>query len=205
MQRPGSLAGAGRPGPARAGDREPLGQRPRRDADRRHPDDRDRLTSASREPVTATESVMPAGDYVAADGERHRHRHGRRDPAAHLRAVLHHQGAGQGHRPGSGDGLRHREAERRLHLRRQRRRAREPFPHLSAPGRGRGGVGEPPVACRSCPPRRKAPILLVEDEEAVRRLARGYSRAWATRCWRRPGRTRRWRWWRGSRRGSTWS
>ena len=32
---------------------------------------------------------------------------------AHLRAVLHHQGAGQGHRPRAGDRLRHRQAARR--------------------------------------------------------------------------------------------
>ena len=34
----------------------------------------------------------------AAVGARHRHRHGRRDRAADLRAVLHHEGARQGHR-----------------------------------------------------------------------------------------------------------
>ena len=32
---------------------------------------------------------------------------------AHLRAVLHHQGGGQGHRPGAGDRVRHRQAGRR--------------------------------------------------------------------------------------------
>ena len=39
--------------------------------------------------------------------------HDARDAGAHLRAVLHHQGAGQGHRPGPLDGLRHRGPERR--------------------------------------------------------------------------------------------
>ena len=57
------------------------------------------------------------GPLRAARGDRHRRRHGRGDPGAHLRAVLHHQGPGQGHRPRPGDGLRHREAERRAHLR----------------------------------------------------------------------------------------
>ena len=42
---------------------------------------------------------------------------------AHLRAVLHHQGAGQGDRPRPRDGLRDRQAERRQHLGVQRARA----------------------------------------------------------------------------------
>ena len=48
-----------------------------------------------------------------AGGHRHRRRHGRGDAGAHLRAVLHHQGAGQGHRPRAATVLRHRRAERR--------------------------------------------------------------------------------------------
>ena len=52
-----------------------------------------------------------AGPYVAARGERHRHRHERGDGRAHLRAVLHDQGAGQGHRPRALHRLRHRRAE----------------------------------------------------------------------------------------------
>ena len=43
-----------------------------------------------------------------------------RRPGAHLRAVLHHQGTGQGHRPRAVDGLRHRQAERRRICGRQR-------------------------------------------------------------------------------------
>ena len=35
--------------------------------------------------------------------------------AARLRAVLHHQGSGQGHRAGPVHGVRHRQAKRRLH------------------------------------------------------------------------------------------
>ena len=46
------------------------------------------------------------------------------DAGAPVRAVLHHQGAGRGHRPRPGDGVRHRRAERRA-------RSRSP------PGRGR--------------------------------------------------------------------
>ena len=49
-------------------------------------------------------------------GERHRHRHGRTRDAAHVRAVLHDQGAGQGHRSRPGDVLRHRPAARRRDL-----------------------------------------------------------------------------------------
>ena len=43
---------------------------------------------------------LPPGSYVVLPRQRHRHRHGRGDPGPHLRAVLHHQGARQGHRPG---------------------------------------------------------------------------------------------------------
>ena len=38
-------------------------------------------------------------------------------PGANLRAILHHQGAREGHRTGSLDGIRDRQAERRHHLR----------------------------------------------------------------------------------------
>ena len=60
------------------------------------------------------------GPVRDAGGQRHRRRHGRGDARAHLRAVLHDEGAGQGQRPRPGDRLRHREAERRLHLGLQR-------------------------------------------------------------------------------------
>ena len=92
-----------------------VGQRARRDAGRRHAHDRDARTSTStrRTPAraggaaralrAARASATPASGMD--DG----------DPGAHLRAVLHHQGAGQGHRARALDGVRHRQAERRPH------------------------------------------------------------------------------------------
>ena len=52
--------------------------------------------------------------------------------AAHLRAVLHDQGAGQGHRARTGDRLRDRHAGRRLHLGLQRARSRNDVQGLFA-------------------------------------------------------------------------
>ncbi len=57
---------------------------------------------------------------------RHRHRHSRRYRRQDLRAVLLDQGSRQGHRPRPVDGVRHRQADRRLRLRRLRSRARAP-------------------------------------------------------------------------------
>ena len=65
---------------------------------RRPADDRDRanVDSTSYARGRIGRDARPLRD---ARGQRHRHRHGRGDAGAHLRAVLHHQGAGQGHRP----------------------------------------------------------------------------------------------------------
>ena len=62
-------------------------------------DDRDRATSSS---TTSTRGAPRGLTRRAATScsrvQRHRHRHGRGDAGADLRAVLHDQGAGQGHR-----------------------------------------------------------------------------------------------------------
>ena len=60
----------------------------------------------------------------------------RGDPAPHLRALLHHQGARQGHRPRPLHGLRDRQAERRSCRRHQRDRSRHQLQGVSAPNRG---------------------------------------------------------------------
>ena len=60
--------------------------------------------------------TLKTGEHVRHVGERHRRRHGRTRDAAHVRAVLHDQGAGQGHRPRPGDVLRHRPAAGRRDL-----------------------------------------------------------------------------------------
>jgi PAS domain S-box-containing protein len=56
---------------------------------------------------------------------------------AHLRALLHHEGPWQGHRPRARDGLRHREAERRSHLGLQRARQGIDLQDLLPAGRRR--------------------------------------------------------------------
>ncbi len=62
----------------------------------------------------------------------HRPRHGRRHPAGEhqegFRPVFHHQADGQGHGPGPGRDLRHREDAQRRHPRRSRRPIRPPAP-----------------------------------------------------------------------------
>ncbi len=95
-------------------------------------------------------SGMPAADYVVVevsdtgtgmDGSR---------AGEDLRALLHHQGNGQGHRPRPLDGVRHRQAIGRLHRRRFEARARHDLPHLHAPPHSRGAMN-----CRRTPrPRR---------------------------------------------------
>ena len=116
-------------------------------------------------------TVQP-GRARAAGRVRHRRRHGRRGAGAHLRAVLHDQGRRQGHRPGPGDLLRHRQAEPRQHLGRFRAGHGHDVPHLPAACRGRHcptiEPSEPRVAEQ---PRGSETVLLVEDEVLVRNLA----------------------------------
>ena len=81
-----------------------------------------------------------AGAVRVAGGVRHGPRHGRRGEIAHLRAVLHDQGAGQGHGPGVIDGVRRGQAERGHGGRGQRAGGGLHVPHLPAAGE-RGGGG----------------------------------------------------------------
>ena len=84
------------------------------------------------------------------DGQRHRHRHGRRDRVSHLRAVLHHQGAGPRDRSRAGDGVRHRPAERRLDRGRHRTGQRHDVPRPSAArSRPSSGASRDDVAPRT--------------------------------------------------------
>ena len=111
----------------------------------------------------------------AAHGVGYRLRHGRDDAGQHLRAVLHHQAGGAGHRARALDRLRHREAARRIHLGLQRARAGHRAEGLP-PGRGRGcarrrGSTADPIGER--PSGLDAHIVLVvEDEPSVRNLVR---------------------------------
>src|SRR6266571_3672122 len=114
---PGSRPGygQGRPGTDRAGPHEPGGQRAGRHAGRRPPHDRDaerragpRLRGAP--PPHPTRTLRHARGHGQRDGNE------RRDAVSPVRAILHHEGGGQGHRPRPLDRLRNREAERRIHL-----------------------------------------------------------------------------------------
>jgi PAS domain S-box-containing protein len=63
---------------------------------------------------------------------RHRHRHVRRNDRARLRAVLHHQGSGTGHRPRPQHGLWFRQAVEGAHRNREPARRRHHDPHHAA-------------------------------------------------------------------------
>ena len=121
------------------------------------------------------------GRLCAGRGRGHRARHSARGPRQDLRAVLHHQGGRQGHRPRPVDGLRHRQADRRLCVLRQRAGRGRDVSHSSAPAR-RGDEADEPVKKEAAKPAAdltgRGAILLVEDEEAVRAFA---SRALASR------------------------
>ena len=100
----------------RAGADEPRGERAGRDAGGRTADDRDGERDGSSRTSGRRALGIEPGRFVRLTRHGHGPRHSRGRAAAHLRAVLHDQGAGQGDRAGARDGLRHREAERRLDL-----------------------------------------------------------------------------------------
>ena len=63
--------------------------------------------------------LHPARPLCRDLGCRYRPRHGQRNPVAHLRTVLHHQGKRERHRPRPFDRVRHRQAEQRIRVRRK--------------------------------------------------------------------------------------
>ena len=82
-----------------------------------------------------------AGGLCAGRGRGHRNRHRARRAEEDLRTVLHHQGGRQGHGPRPLDGLRHHQADRRLHLLRFRSGQGDGVPHLpAAPCAGSDGA-----------------------------------------------------------------
>ena len=115
------------------------------------------------------------------------------DAGARLRAVLHHQGAGQGHRPRPRDRVRHREAERRLHRVESEVGARHDVHDLPA-ARRRGPVGVSgaghAASPRSAAARRRS--CSSRTKTALRALAREIlRRRSATRCSKPRSRARR--------------
>ena len=103
---------------------------------------------------------------------RYRPGHSARGVGAPLRAVLHHQGARQGDRPGAGDRARHRPPERRPDPRRERAGAGRPLRHPLPPGR-RGDRGRRRAATPHTRRSRRGSevVLLVEDEDNIREPA----------------------------------
>jgi len=134
---PGARPREGRPRADRAGDHEPVRQRARRHAPGRPPHPRDRERGARRR-VRAPARRGAARASCHARRLRYRHRDPARDPGAYLRAVLHDQRAGQGHRTRPGHRLRHRQAERRACRGGQRAGQGHDVPDLPAPARRRG-------------------------------------------------------------------
>ena len=82
-----------------------------RDAGRRGADHRDGKCRVGRRECPDSRRG-PAGALRHASGDRHRHRHGRRNPGARLRALLHNQAPRQGDRPWACHRVRDRTAER---------------------------------------------------------------------------------------------
>src|SRR5436190_11022491 len=85
---------------------------------------------------------------------RHRHRDGRGDPAADVRAVLHHQAGRAGHGPGPRDRLRTGETARRRHRGGHGAGEGHPFPHLLPGRRAARRRGRPRAAETARDPRR---------------------------------------------------
>ena len=124
-----------------------------------------------------------AGGGLCADRHfRYRHRHPRRHPRQDFRAVLLDQGSRQGHRARAVDGLRHRQADRRLHLCRFGRGQGHRVPHLPAAASCRSWkrkssptpVTARPGKCR--PNRSRAPISPVRAPFSWSRTRRACAR-----------------------------
>ncbi len=130
----------GRPGTARAGDRQSGGECAGCHAGRRPPGHRDGQ-HRSGERLHLGERGCASRAVRDDLGQRHRARDGPGDPGPNLRAVLHHQGAGEGDRPGAIDGLWDRETERRPCVRRQRTGSGLYVHDLPAGCRRDGGAG----------------------------------------------------------------
>ncbi len=181
---PGAVAGADGSVAARPGARQPLRQRARRDHRQRAHHHRDaqppRRRGAGRKPRRAA-----ARRLRAVERERRRRGHGPGDAGARLRALLHHQGAGQGHRPRPRHRLWDRHPEPGRGPRRQRAGPGLHLPHLPASPRRAAGAGRDRRA-RVRAPRRARVDPAGRGRAALLSIARRMLVAWVTWCtWRR--------------------
>ena len=117
------LARSRRPGAARPRPGQPRGQRAGRHRWRREHLDPDGHAVSGRR-LGRLASGLRSWALLGAPRDRHRVWHGRACPGTPVRTVLHHEGAWQGDRARTRDGVRYREAERRLHRSPQRTGAR---------------------------------------------------------------------------------
>ena len=106
-----------------------------------------------------------------AVGDRLRHRHAAGSARAHLRAVLHHQGRRQGHRPRPLHRLRHRPSKRRPHLGLERVGPRAPRSAFTCRDSMRRRSRRRDSSVEKMPDGTEH-ILLVEDDPSVRRLSK---------------------------------
>ena len=134
------------------------------------------IATANRE-ISRTDAIARQRDLEGrlvrgALGHGHRRGHGRGDAAPDLRALLHHEGGGQGDGPRPRHGVRDRQAERRSHRGRERAGPRHDVHDL--PAAREGGPAGPRAgrSARAGPGGGSETILLVEDEEVVRILER---------------------------------
>ena len=117
---------------------------------------------------TLTIGTSQRGRRCGHHDHRHRARDGRADTRPHLRAVLQHEGRRRGHRARARDGARDHPADGRHDQRRERSRRRRGVPGRPARDAGRAGGSRRRDGRGS--PRGSETILLVEDEDIVRRL-----------------------------------
>ena len=129
--------GEGRPGAVPADPDEPGGERPGCDAGRREDRDRDRERGPGRR-VLCPPSLRETRAVRDAGGQRHGERDERRGQGAYLRAVLHHEGAGERNGAGPCDDLRRGEAGGWLHRGVLGGRDRDDLQGLPAACRGGG-------------------------------------------------------------------